>query len=55
MGGDVQPQIHLQVLTLIFDYNMDAQEAIEAPRWVFPGTIYEGWSKLHLEVDSLLT
>lgn len=49
MGADGQPQTHLQVFTSIFDYGMDIQEAIEAPRWFLPGTIYEGRSRLHLE------
>lgn len=49
MGGDGQPQTHLQVLTSIFDHGMDIQEAIEAPRWCLPGTIYEEKSRLHVE------
>ena len=49
MGGDGQPQTHLQVFTSIFDFNMDIQEAIEAPRWFLPGTIYEPPSRLHVE------
>lgn len=34
MGGDGQPQTHLQVLSNVFDHGMDLQEAIEAPRWL---------------------
>jgi gamma-glutamyltranspeptidase/glutathione hydrolase len=34
MGGDGQPQTHLQVLTNIIDFGMNIQDAIEAPRWV---------------------
>ncbi len=41
MGGDVQPQIHAQLLTKILDYNMDLQTAIDSPRWILPFTIYE--------------
>ncbi len=41
MGGDVQPQVHVQLLTEILDYGIELQEAISAPRWIIPGTIYE--------------
>jgi gamma-glutamyltranspeptidase/glutathione hydrolase len=34
MGGDGQPQTHLQVISNIVDFSLDAQEAIEAPRWL---------------------
>lgn len=33
MGGCGQPQTHLQVFSNVFDYGMDIQQAIEAPRW----------------------
>ena len=49
MGGDVQPQVHVQLMTKIIDYNMDLQSAIDAPRWVVPFTIYEQPSKVFLE------
>lgn len=32
MGGDMQPQGHVQVLTNMVDFGMNIQEAIEAPR-----------------------
>lgn len=51
MGGDIQPQVHVQLMTKILDYGVDVQSAIDAPRWVFPGTIYEIPSKLQLEED----
>ena len=41
MGGDIQPQIHLQVISRILDFDTDVQQAIEDPRWCKPGTIYE--------------
>ena len=41
MGGDVQPQVHVQLLTKILDYGTELQEAISAPRWIIPCTIYE--------------
>ncbi len=33
MGGDMQPQGHVQVLTDMIDFDMDVQEAGDAPRW----------------------
>lgn len=38
-GGDLQPQVNMQVLTNLIDFGMNVQEAAEAPRWSsFPGT-----------------
>lgn len=34
MGGDGQPQTHLQIYTDLLRYQMNIQAAIEAPRWV---------------------
>lgn len=33
MGGDAQPQIHVQVLSAMLDFDMNVQQAIAAPRW----------------------
>lgn len=33
MGGDAQPQIHVQLLTAMLDFGLNAQQAIAAPRW----------------------
>ncbi|MEO6811897.1 MAG: gamma-glutamyltransferase family protein, partial [Isosphaeraceae bacterium] len=33
MGGDMQPQGHVQVLCNMIDFGMDVQQAGEAPRW----------------------
>lgn len=33
MGGDGQPQIHVQLLSAIIDFGLNAQQAINAPRW----------------------
>ena len=34
MGGDGQPQTHLQVYANLINFGMEMQEAIDAPRWV---------------------
>ena len=33
-GADGQPQTHVQVMTHVFDFRLDIQAAIEAPRWL---------------------
>jgi gamma-glutamyltranspeptidase / glutathione hydrolase len=38
-GGDLQPQVNMQILTNLIDFGMNVQQAIEAPRWSsFPST-----------------
>lgn len=49
MGGDVQPQVNVQLINRIVDRKMDVQDALDYPRWVFPGTIYEKPSILNVE------
>jgi gamma-glutamyltranspeptidase len=51
MGGDVQPQIHAQLMTQIIDFKEDLQHAIDRPRWVVPMTIYESPSKIYTEFE----
>lgn len=34
MGGDGQPQTHMQIISNIVDFGMNVQEAVEAPRWL---------------------
>jgi len=33
MGGDGQPQIHVQILSAMIDFGLNVQQAISAPRW----------------------
>ncbi|MFI4862104.1 MAG: gamma-glutamyltransferase family protein [Phycisphaerales bacterium JB063] len=44
MGGHMQPQGHVQMVTRIFDYGQDPQQASDAPRWY----VDEEW-RIHLE------
>ncbi len=49
MGGDIQPQVHVQLITNLLDYHMDLQEAIDSPRWVVPFSIYEKPATVYFE------
>jgi gamma-glutamyltranspeptidase / glutathione hydrolase len=40
MGGDVQPQVNVQVLSQVIDRGAGLQAAIAAPRFAYPATIY---------------
>ncbi len=39
MGGDMQPQGHLQTLVRMLDYHQQPQAACDAPRWRYAGGI----------------
>lgn len=49
MGGDIQPQINVQMINKMVDRNMDVQDVLDHPRWAFHGTIYEKPSTLGVE------
>jgi gamma-glutamyltranspeptidase/glutathione hydrolase len=38
MGGDMQPQGHVQIVTHLLDHGMNVQEAGDAPRWRHEGS-----------------
>ena len=47
MGGDGQPQIHLQVYTAAVRFGLSIQEAIQLPRWIHGAA--SGEESLHVE------
>ena len=55
MGGDGQPQIHLQVYTNLINYGMNIQQAIEAPRWIHGRGLPDEPEGLHMEGRYSLT
>jgi gamma-glutamyltranspeptidase/glutathione hydrolase len=46
-GGDVQAQVHLQLVSDVIDLGLDPQQAIDAPRWLAGGI--EGPNQILLE------
>lgn len=53
MGGDIQPQLHLQLILGLMKSNDDPQRVIDSPRWAFPYTIYERPSSFVVESEEL--
>lgn len=55
MGGTMQPQGQVQILTDLIDFGMDVQQAGEAPRWRHEGssdvdgTVMRGGGVVHVE------
>lgn len=41
MGGDIQPQINVQMVNRLLDRKMDVQDTLDHPRWAFHASIYE--------------
>jgi gamma-glutamyltranspeptidase/glutathione hydrolase len=41
MGGDIQPQLHIQLMLGLMKNKDNPQGVIDEPRWAFPYTIYE--------------
>ncbi|QBD82722.1 gamma-glutamyltransferase [Ktedonosporobacter rubrisoli] len=52
MGGDGQPQTHLQVYTAVERFGLNIQQAIEMPRWVHGGTHNPSGKSETLQVES---
>ena len=55
MGGDIQPQVHVQLMIKILDLKRDPQEAVSSPRWFVPGSIYEPLKDIFCETGSFLS
>lgn len=55
MGGDVQPQIHIQLMTQLLDFERDIQLSIDSPRWIVPITIYEKAAHIYTEFEAPAT
>ncbi len=41
MGGDIQPQVNIQIISGLIDRKMDVQDVIDRPRWAYHASIYE--------------
>ena len=48
MGGFMQPQGHLQVITHMIDFDKSPQEALDAPRWQWVGGKNLKWKQRFL-------
>ncbi|MCL4450783.1 MAG: gamma-glutamyltransferase family protein [Candidatus Thermoplasmatota archaeon] len=54
MGGDIQPQLHIQLMMGLMNNRKDPQSVIDAPRWAFPYTIYEIPNTLMVESEDFV-
>ncbi|WP_337860042.1 gamma-glutamyltransferase [Ferroplasma sp.] len=48
MGGDVQPQVNVQILSRLIDLGANIEDAIAYPRFAYPASIY-GTAKVYYE------
>lgn len=55
MGGDIQPQLHIQLMLGLMKNKKDPQSVIDSPRWAFPYTIYEKPNTFLVESDEYLS
>ncbi|MCY0851725.1 MAG: gamma-glutamyltransferase family protein [Thermoplasma acidophilum] len=53
MGGDIQPQVQMQILMGVLKDNTDPQVIIDRPRWAEPYTIYEDPGTVYVESEDL--
>ncbi|PYB68053.1 hypothetical protein DMB44_06010 [Thermoplasma sp. Kam2015] len=53
MGGDIQPQVQMQILMNVLRENSDPQAIIDRPRWAEPYTIYEDPGPIYVESTHL--
>lgn len=53
MGGGMQPQGHMQVLSRIVDYGQNPQTAIDAPRWRVHESDETVWTEEHMPAATL--
>ncbi len=53
MGGDIQPQLHIQMLQHLLEDRTDPQSILDAPRWAFPYTIYDKPKEIICESSEL--
>ncbi|CAC12123.1 gamma-glutamyltransferase related protein [Thermoplasma acidophilum] len=53
MGGDIQPQVQMQILMEILKDNTDPQAILDKPRWTEPYTIYEAPGAVYVESEEL--
>jgi gamma-glutamyltranspeptidase/glutathione hydrolase len=49
MGGEGQPQTHAALVTSVVDRGLDAQAAVEAPRWLYGRTWGDASRALRIE------
>ncbi len=54
MGGDIQPQLHIQLMLGLMKNKDDPQSVIDSPRWAFPYTIYEKPGAIIVETEEQL-